>query len=233
MSSRAGNLFKIRERIETTAQRTGRLSDNVQLLVVSKTWPAEIVGEVAEAGQLLFGENRLQEGEEKIPSLGSELEWHFIGTLQRNKVRKVLPLFSVIHSVSGIKLARFIDRVAGELGLKPRIYLEINLAGEESKHGFSVDELREFAQEVIEMKNVMLEGLMCIPPKVETPEEARPWFIKLRELRDEVQQLTGATLPGLSMGMSGDFEVAIEEGSTVVRVGSAIFGERTPWKREV
>jgi len=226
----AENLEKVRGLLAGAAQRAGRSASDVELLVVSKTWPADTVGEVVEVGQRLFGENRLQEGEEKIPALSEELEWHFIGTLQRNKVRKVLSLFSVVHSISGMKLARFTERVAGELGVKPRIYLEVNLGEEESKHGFSPEEIREYAAEVAGMENVIWEGLMCIPPRVETPEEARPWFVQLRELRDELEEIAGIRLPGLSMGMSGDYEVAIEEGSTVVRVGSAIFGQRKAWK---
>ena len=223
MSAIAGNLSKVRDRVAKAAARAGR---EVDLLVVSKTWSADVVREVAEQGQLLFGENRLQEGEEKVPVLPDELEWHFIGTLQRNKVRKVLPLFPVIHSISSLKLAAHTDRIAGELGLMPKIYLEVNIGNEEGKHGFHVEELRLRLEEVLAMSHLSLQGLMCIPPRGRTPEDSRPWFAKVRELQEDLEIQAGRSFPGLSMGMSGDFEVAIGEGSTIVRVGSAIFGPR-------
>ena len=223
MSHIAENLEVVKGRVAEAAARSGR---KVGLLVVSKTWPVEVVSEAVDAGQVLFGENRLQEGEEKIPNLPDDLEWHFIGGLQRNKIRKVLPLFPVIHSISSMKLARFTDRVAGELGLTAKIYLEVNIGAEESKHGFSPDELRGSLEEMSELKHLDWQGLMCIPPRSNTPEDARPWFSKVRKLQDGLGLELGRELPGLSMGMSGDFEVAIEEGSTIVRVGSAIFGPR-------
>ncbi|MGD1978006.1 MAG: YggS family pyridoxal phosphate-dependent enzyme [Akkermansiaceae bacterium] len=223
MSDIAGNLAIIRKRVEEAASRTGR---EVDLLVVSKTWPAEIVRGAVDAGQIKFGENRLQEGEEKIPVLPDSLEWHFIGGLQSNKVRRVLSLFPVVHSLSSMKLVRFANRIAGELELIPKVFLEVNIGNEESKHGFSPDGLRESLEEILSSGHLDLQGLMCIPPRVGSPEEARPWFAKVRELQDELESRAGRMFPGLSMGMSGDFEVAIEEGSTIVRVGSAIFGPR-------
>ena len=229
MSDIAANLAAVRSRVENAAACSGR---KVHLLVVSKTWPSEVVRKAVDAGQILFGENRLQEGEEKIPELPGDLEWHFIGGLQRNKVRRVLSLFQVVHSVSSLKLARFISRVAGELGVSPKVFLEVNIGEEESKHGFSSDDLRESLAEVLSMENLEVQGLMCIPPRVETAEEARPWFARVRELQEELETRAGKTFGGLSMGMSGDFEVAIEEGSTIVRVGSAIFGPRLQRKTE-
>jgi len=223
MAAIAENLEIIRERVDSAASGVGR---TVDLLVVSKTWPAEVVSKAVEAGQVMFGENRLQEGEEKIPVLPTHLEWHFIGGLQRNKVRKVLPLFPVIHSISSLKLAGFTNRVAGELGLKPRIFLEVNIGAESSKEGFLPNQLRADLDEIAAMENLDWQGLMCIPPRAEVPEDVRPWFAKVRELQGELAEKTGLPLPKLSMGMSGDFEVAIEEGSTIVRVGSAIFGPR-------
>lgn len=223
MSHIAENLEVVKGRLAKAAARSGR---EVNLLVVSKTWPVEVVSDAVNAGQVLFGENRLQEGEEKIPNLPHDLEWHFIGGLQRNKIRRVLPLFPVIHSLASMKLARFTNRVAGELGLTSKIYLEVNIGAEESKHGFSPDELRGSLEEMSELTNLDWQGLMCIPPRAATPEDARPWFAKVRELQEELEATSGQKLPGLSMGMSGDFEVAIEEGSTIVRVGSAIFGPR-------
>ena len=229
MSDIAANLAAVRSRVEKAAACSGR---KVDLLVVSKTWPSEVVRKAVDAGQILFGENRLQEGEEKIPELPGDLEWHFIGGLQRNKVRRVLSLFQVVHSVSSVKLARFISRVAGELGVSPKVFLEVNIGEEESKHGFSSDDLRESLAEVLSMENLEVQGLMCIPPRVETAEEARPWFARVRELQEELEARAGKAFEGSSMGMSGDFEVAIEEGSTIVRVGSAIFGPRLRRKTE-
>jgi len=219
MSAIAENLTRVRERLI-------RLGRKVDLLVVSKTWSAEVVKEVVACEQVLFGENRLQEGEEKIPALPDDLEWHFIGTLQRNKVRKVLQLFPVIHSISSLKLAAHTNRIAGELGLCPRVFLEVNIGEEGRKHGFLAGDLSNQIEEILEMSNLSVEGLMCIPPRGDTPEDSRPWFVKVRQLQGKLEDQTGSKFPGLSMGMSGDFEVAVEEGSTIVRVGSAIFGPR-------
>ena len=219
-------LAQVRAQVADAAQKAGRNPEAVDLLVVSKTWPAETVREVVDAGQLLLGENKLQEGEAKVPTLPSNLEWHFIGTLQRNKVRKVLPMFPVIHSLSSMRLGRFADRVAGELELKPRVFLELNLGGEESKHGFSKEDLQAALDEICAFDHLDWRGLMCIPPRVETPEEARPWFAQLREFQEGLRERSGLALPEISMGMSSDYQIAIEEGSTIVRVGSAIFGPR-------
>lgn len=219
----AENLAEVRQRVSAVGDQVGR---EVELLVVSKTWPASRVSEVVEAGQLKFGENRLQEAVDKIPLLPDRLEWHFIGGLQRNKVRKVLQAFQVVHSVSSLKLAKYADRVAGELGLKPQVFLEVNIGAEESKGGFSPEALRVGLEEVLELGNLDWQGLMCIPPKAASPEDARPWFSSVRDLQDELRVASGRELAQLSMGMSGDYEIAIEEGSTIVRVGSAIFGPR-------
>ena len=221
------NLSGIKQRVSDAALRSGRSADAAQLLVVSKTWPAEKVADVVAAGQLAFGENRIQEGEEKIPQLPDHLQWHLIGHLQRNKVRKALPLFQTIHSIDSLKLARYTSNIAAELSKKPDIYLQVDLAGEESKNGYEPDQIRRDLDDLLALEHVSIVGLMCIPPMAAKPEDARPWFVKLRELRDDLEARAGRSLPGLSMGMSGDFEVAIEEGSTIVRVGSAIFGSRT------
>jgi pyridoxal phosphate enzyme (YggS family) len=184
-------------------------------------FPAEAVVEAREAGQRDFGESRQQEAAVKIAKLPADLKWHFIGTLQRNKVRKVLQDFSVLHSVGSLRLARHIDRIAREMNLKPEIFLEVNLGGEENKAGFMIEEFGPAVDEVKRLESVEVSGLMVIPPAGPTAAAARRWFVQARELRDH-------WLPGhaLSMGMSGDFEVAIEEGASVVRVGSAIFGSR-------
>lgn len=223
----AANLAAVKQRVNDAALRSGRSPDDVELMVVSKTWSAERVGEVVAAGHRTFGENRVQEAEEKIPLLPDNLHWHLIGHLQRNKVRKALPLFQTIHSIDSLKLARYTSNIAAELGKNPDVYLQVDLAGEESKNGYEPDKLRHELDELLELDHLSLVGLMCIPPVSARPEDARPWFVQLRELRDELETRSGAQLPGLSMGMSGDYEVAIEEGSTIVRVGSAVFGSRT------
>lgn len=226
MSDIAGNLAVVKERVAQAAIRSGRSADDCELLVVSKTWPAEIVVKVVEAGHQGFGENKVQEAEGKIPQLPDHLRWHLIGHLQRNKVRKALPLFGTLHGIDSLKLACYTSNLANELGLRPDIYLQVDLAGEQSKNGYAPDDLRRDLDELLTLDGVNVLGLMCIPPAAATPEDARPWFVQLRELRDELEVQSGRSLPGLSMGMSGDYEVAIEEGSTIVRVGSAIFGSR-------
>jgi len=228
MSALADRLHAIHERLRTACERSGRDASSVDLLAVSKTFPVEAIREAMDAGQLLFGENKVQEVLAKAPELPSKLRWHLIGHLQSNKVRKILPLVDAVHSVDSIDLARDIQRIGGELGLFPKVYLEVNLAAESTKHGFKPAELREGALDALyEMDRLHIQGLMCIPPFDPIPEKTRPYFAALRTLRDELEKLGGAPLPKLSMGMSHDFEVAIEEGATIVRVGSAIFGERT------
>ena len=226
MASVAERLSGIRDRVSLACSKCGRSPDEVRLLAVSKTFPSELIQEAFDAGQLDFGESRQQEAAEKVGSLPSEICWHFIGKLQRNKARKVLSDFKVLHSVDSLKLASHIDRIAGEEGLRPQVFLEVNLAGEENKGGFQVEQLREEMEVLSGLSSLSILGLMVIPPAVEDPEAARPWFVKARELRDDLRAQSGMELPGLSMGMSSDFEVAIEEGSTIVRVGSAIFGGR-------
>jgi len=219
-------LQAIRDRITAAATRCGRDPASVELLAVSKTFPVEAIREALDAGQVRFGENKVQEVMAKAPLLPAEIEWHLIGHLQSNKVRKILPLASFIHSIGSLSLARDVDRIAGELGLFPKVYLEVNLAAEGSKHGFSAESLRSSLEVLYTLQRLEIQGLMCIPPFADDPEKSRPYFVQLRELRDELEKAGGAPLPQLSMGMSHDFEIAIAEGSTIVRVGSAIFGER-------
>ncbi len=223
MGEIAERLLEVRGRVEAASKKAGRAVD---LMVVSKTWPSEVVAQAVEAGHRLFGENRLQEAEVKIPELGGGLDWHFIGGLQSNKVRKVLSLFSVVHSVSSMKLVRFVDRIAGELAMRPRVFLEVNIGLEESKHGFRPDDLIVDLEEIMRMENVDWRGLMCLPPRSQDVDVTRGWFRKVRELQEDLELRSGKKFPELSMGMSGDYELAIEEGSTIVRVGSAIFGAR-------
>lgn len=227
MSAIAENLEAIRQRVAAATQRSGRKPGDVELLVVSKTFPAEVVREAVDAGQTLFGENKVQELLAKMPLLPSSLRWHLIGHLQSNKVRKVLPVVDAIHSVTSLDLAKDINRIAGELGLFPKVYLEINVGAEASKHGFDAKSVSAQLEELYKLDRLFIQGLMCIPPFAPEVEKSRPYFAELRELRDKLEQQGGAPLPKLSMGMSHDFEIAIEEGATIVRVGSAIFGGRT------
>lgn len=227
MNALSDRLQAIRDRIAAAAQRCRRDPASVELLAVSKTFPVEAIREAVDAGQLLFGENKVQEILAKAPQLPSNLQWHLIGHLQSNKVRKVLPHVQAVHSVDSMDLARDIDRIAGELGLTARVYLEVNLGDESSKHGFSAEQLRTSLEALYALQRLEIQGLMCIPPFDDDAEKSRPYFTQLRTLRDELEQLGGRPLPLLSMGMSHDFEIAIEEGATMVRVGSAIFGERT------
>jgi pyridoxal phosphate enzyme (YggS family) len=195
-------------------------------VAVSKTHPPELIREAVEAGQVLFGENRVQEAVAKIPLLPSGLRWHLIGHLQSNKIRKALPLFELIHGIDSLELARDVDRIAAELGVFPKILLEINVSGEGSKHGFEPALMERQLEELLELPRVQVEGFMTMAPLAPDSEASRPHFRALRELRDRLAIRTGIPLSILSMGMSGDFEVGVEEGATLVRVGSAIFGNR-------
>jgi pyridoxal phosphate enzyme (YggS family) len=227
MSDIAANLADIRSRITAACHRAGRDPASVELIAVSKTFPADAVREASQAGQLTFGESKLQEAETKIDVLPGSLHWHFIGRVQRNKVRKILSRFEVVHAIDSLRLAQYTDETAGELGLFPRVFLQVNIGGEESKGGFVTETIRREIGELLSLKRLEVAGLMCIPPPGPEAEDSRRWFVALRELRDGLERDTGVPLPALSMGMSGDFEVAIEEGATHLRVGSSIFGKRS------
>ena len=217
----------VRENIYAAAERAGRNPDDVKLVAVSKKHPVEFVREAfQEAGQELFGESRVQEALVKIPALPSRLRWHFIGHLQANKVRKALPCFELIHGIDTVDIARDVDRVAAEMGLFPRVLLEVNISGEGSKHGFTPEGLERELEGLLALPRIQVEGFMTMAPLVKEAEAARPYFAKLRELRDRLAAQVGIPLATLSMGMSGDYEVAVEEGATLVRVGSALFGGR-------
>ena len=226
MSSVGENLARVNEQIAIAADRAFRPLDEVQLVAVSKKQDAEKIRAAAEAGQLLFGESRVQEARVKIPELPSRLRWHFIGTLQKNKIRHALPLFELFHSVDSLALAEDLQRIAGEEGASPRILLQVNVAGEASKHGFSPEALRRDFETLLSLGRLTLEGLMTIPPLAPDAEASRRYFAALHDLRDGLETEFNVLLPQLSMGMSGDFKVAIEEGATLVRVGTAIFGSR-------
>jgi pyridoxal phosphate enzyme (YggS family) len=227
MSEVAENLSVIAGKISAACLRAGRDVKSVQLIAVSKTFPVGSVREAFEAGQLQFGESKVQEAETKVAALPGSLHWHFIGRVQRNKVRKMLQNFEVIHAIDSLRLASYTDEIAGELGLFPKVFLQVNVGREASKGGFEPDVLRAEMESLLKLGRLEIIGLMCIPPAGPDAESARPWFASLRETRDALELEFGVTLPALSMGMSGDFEVAIEEGSTHVRVGSAIFGKRS------
>jgi PLP dependent protein len=227
------NLNRVRNEIAQAAQVSGRNITDIELVAVTKTHSAEIVREAISAGQTLFGESKVQEARVKIPLLPSNLRWHFVGHLQKNKIRHALPLFEMIHSVDSLDLAQAIDRVAQEDGLHPRILLEVNVAGEGSKFGFKSATLRAQLESLLKLPRLSIEGLMCIPPLAEEAEASRKYFVELRELRDVLEKEFEVKLPQLSMGMTNDYRVAVEEGATLVRVGTAIFGERRKSKREM
>lgn len=226
------NLAKVKNQLAEAAAKAGRKPADINLLVVSKTWPPEIIQEAIDAGHTLFGENRVQEAQAKIPLLSSNLSWHLIGHLQKNKVRKALPLFDTLHSIDSLELAQQTDRIAGELGLFPKVYLEVNVATEASKYGFAPTELNGQIDQLLNLERLQIEGLMAIPPFDPEPEKTRHSFATLRELRDQLEHKTGVPLSKLSMGMSHDYHVAIEEGATIVRVGSAVFGPRQQKKND-
>jgi pyridoxal phosphate enzyme (YggS family) len=222
------NLEWVLSQIAEAAKKSGRSLDDIELVAISKTHEAEKVRAALDAGQQLFGESRVQEARAKIPLLPSSARWHFVGRLQKNKIRHALPLFELFHSVDSIELAREMNRIADEEGLHPRVLLEVNVAGEGSKIGFTPDSLRAGMETLLGLPRLSIEGLMTIPPLAPEAEASREYFCALRDLRDQFAAQFQVRLPILSMGMSGDFSVAIEEGATLVRVGTAIFGKRTP-----
>jgi pyridoxal phosphate enzyme (YggS family) len=224
------NLARIRARIAAAAQRAGRESGEVTLIGVSKTHPVEAIRAAYAAGLRDFGENRVQEWEGKRGGLADlkDAKWHLIGHLQSNKAARAAGLFHCVDSVDDFSLAQRLDRARADAvgGEKLRVLLEVQVAEEETKSGVNATELPALAEKVTALPGLHLSGLMCIPPFLEDAEQVRPYFRRLRELRDLLATQLGGTLPVLSMGMSHDFEVAIEEGATEVRVGTALFGQR-------
>jgi PLP dependent protein len=226
----AANLHAVRERIARAASRGGRSERDVTLVAVSKTHPAEKVREAFLAGQLAFGENKVQEGEAKIEALASlradGLRWHLVGHLQSNKARKAAALFDMVHSVDGLDLARKLAASAADAGKVLDVLVQADLAGEPTKHGAGEDLLLPMLEGLRGLASLRVLGLMILPPFAEDPERTRPYFRRLRELCARASREGLLAGSELSMGMSHDFEVAIEEGATLVRVGTAIFGER-------
>lgn len=223
----AHNLKTVSDRIAGAAKRAGRDPSSIKLVAVTKTVDADRIREAVAAGAENIGENRVQEAREKIERLGPVACWHLIGKLQSNKAKYAVNLFDLIHSVDTIELAREIDRQAAKTGKVQDVLIEVNIAGEAAKAGVTAEGTPGLIREAAALKHVAIRGLMTIPPLLDDPGQVRPYFKKLRELADGIlrEDLPGVSME-LSMGMSGDFEVAIEEGATIVRVGSAIFGER-------
>jgi pyridoxal phosphate enzyme (YggS family) len=229
----AENLDSIQQRIRAACARAGRDEKSVTLLAVSKTHPPESIRAGVECGQLLFGENKIQEAKAKIPLCPGKARWHFIGHLQSNKVRDAVELFEMIQGVDSLAIAREISKRAEQAAKTMPVLIEVNVAGEGSKFGYAPEKLLAELNELNSLPRIEVHGLMAIPPFAPVAEKARPYFQKLRSLKTDCESILGAPLPQLSMGMSGDFEVAIEEGSTIVRVGTALFGERLSSVRKV
>lgn len=219
----AQNVAKVRERIARACVRAGRKPEEVILIAVSKTVDITRIEQAISAGVRHFGENYYQEAREKIPAINAQVQWHFIGHLQKNKVRGVVPLFEWIHTVDNEELAQEIDRRAQIVGKRQRVLIEVNIAREPQKYGVSPEEALALAERIAQLPNLQLEGFMGMAPIVEQAEQARPYFAELRRL---FERLPEANRQHLSMGMTQDFEVAIEEGATMVRIGTAIFGAR-------
>ena len=223
------NLLRIQERIAAAAARAGRRAEEITLIAVSKTHPASAIREAHEAGIRHFGENRVQEWEGKRAGTeGLAATWHLIGHLQSNKTARAAKLFHSVDSVDDFAIAQRLDRGRAEAGIggKLRVLIEVRIAPEETKSGVEINELSALAEKLAELPRLELAGLMCIPPFLDDAERVRPYFRRLRELREDLSRKLSHALPVLSMGMSHDFEVAIEEGATEVRVGTALFGTR-------
>ena len=224
----AANLKAVRERIARTARAAGRDPNEILLVAVSKAVDVERIRRAIAAGVPALGENRVQEARAKIATLGRQVPWHLVGTLQTNKARDAVLLFDLIHSLDRVELGRELDRRARGAGKVLDVLVEVNVAGEASKAGLSPDELKGAMEEFAGLALLRVRGLMTIPPPAEDPETSRPWFKQLRELAALVKGwgVEGVQMAHLSMGMSADFEVAIQEGATIVRIGTAIFGPR-------
>ena len=222
------NLKKVEERIQAACLRSGRKREDVTLIAVSKTKPVELLREAYDSGIRYFGENKVQELCAKYEEMPSDIHWQMIGHLQRNKVRQVVGKAELIHSVDSLRLAEAIDKEAGKQGITARILLEVNMAKEDTKFGLMPEEVLDFTKEIVRFQNIRVEGLMTIAPFVADPEENRIHFANLRKLSVDIrkEKVNNVNMSILSMGMTNDYEIAIEEGATMVRVGTGIFGER-------
>jgi PLP dependent protein len=221
------NLGSIQSRIRAACQRAGRPAESVMLLAVTKTHPPEMIAQAARLGLRFFGENKVQEAKAKIPQCAGNLRWHMIGHLQSNKCRDAVTLFEMIQSVDSFDLAHEINKRAEQVSRTMPILLEVNAMGEASKFGYKPEKLLAELPQINALPRLEVHGLMTVPPWAPNPERVRPVFQQLRALKTKCEEVIGAPLPHLSMGMSGDFEVAIEEGATIVRIGTALFGERS------
>ena len=220
-------LNDVKARIVAACERAGRNPNDVEIIAVTKTHGAEVVKEAWDAGLRIVGENKVQEAAWKKPASVTGPMWHLIGHLQSNKVRKALELFDFFHSVDSAALADRMNAIADDIGASPHVLLEVNVSGEKSKSGMRPEDVEPTVRHIMEAcPRLTVEGLMTMAPFSENPEDARPYFRRLRELRDAVEKSLGVGLPRLSMGMSGDYEVAVEEGATWVRLGTVLFGER-------
>ncbi|MBN1366062.1 MAG: YggS family pyridoxal phosphate-dependent enzyme [Syntrophaceae bacterium] len=224
----AANIDKIRQRIAAAAARCNRLPDSIKLLAVSKTFSSFAVEQAINAGITAFGENYIQEAKEKINSIEKLVEWHMIGHLQTNKAKYAVNLFKYIHSVDRLELAQEINKRAGLINRKINILIEINISGEKTKFGIAPIHAANLIRDISALENLSVKGLMTMAPYSENPENSRPYFAELRNLQQNIinEGIPGIQMENLSMGMTDDFEVAIEEGATIVRIGRAIFGER-------
>ncbi|TFG93760.1 MAG: YggS family pyridoxal phosphate-dependent enzyme [Syntrophobacterales bacterium] len=228
MSAVGENIRKIREEIVEAALRSGREPSEVRLMAVTKTVDDDRILEAIEAGVDIMGENYIQEAKRKIETMDVDVQWHMIGHLQSNKSKYAVRLFDMVHSVDRMGLAAELDKRSAAAGRVMDILVEVNVAGEESKSGVRADEAPALIREIACLDNLSIRGLMTMPPWFDNPEDTRPYFVALRELRDRIaaEEIPGVDLRELSMGMSGDYIVAVEEGATIVRVGTAIFGAR-------
>ena len=226
MSDIAENLAQVQQRITAACNRAGRSNEEVQLVAVSKKFTAEVIREAADCGLTLFGENRVQEAKAKIPDCPGHLRWHFIGNLQTNKCRDAITFFDMLHAVDSLHLAKELDKRCRQITKVMPVLLEVNVSGESSKHGFTPEAAVEATQAFFDFPQLELHGLMTMAPFSCQPENSRPYFQKLREVKSACEDKLGAPLPELSMGMSGDFEIAIEEGASLVRLGTILFGPR-------
>jgi hypothetical protein len=222
----ADNLEKVQQRIRAACDRADREANSVTLLAVTKGQPPEVVKAAADLGQIFFGENKVQEARAKIPLCPGKLLWHFIGHLQSNKCRDAVELFEMIQSVDSLSLAQEIAKRAEQAAKRMPVLIEVNVAGEASKFGYQPEQLLAELKELNALPRIEIHGLMTLPPWSPEAEKVRPYFRRLRELQTECEQILGVPLPYLSMGMSSDFEIAIEEGATMVRIGTALFGPR-------
>ena len=224
----AANINMIKQRIAAAALKCGRDPDSIKLLAVTKTIPTEYIIKAIDAGITMLGENYVQEARDKIAAIGSRAHWHMIGHLQTNKAKYVVTLFDYVHSVDRMELAQELDKRAGLINRKLNVLIEVNVSGEKSKSGIPADDAPALIKQIAGLENLAMRGLMTMAPYSNNPENARPYFSALRNLRDNIsrQQISGIQMEELSMGMTDDFEVAIEEGATIIRIGRAIFGKR-------